>query len=309
MRGTKSKAYDGGHRVPMFIRWPKGKLATNQNIEEVSMNYDLMPTLQTMCRLKLKNKKYDGRDFSKLLQNPKIKWKHRYTVIDNNRLQQPKKWHKSAVMDKDWRLVNGKELYHIRKDIGQTTNLAEQYPEKVIEMRKAYELWWKDISPSFSRYEAYEIDSENPLLDITVHDFHSEEKLAWNQWVVRRPYIKDKILGLAKGYCIVDVKEAGDYSVKLARWPFETGYNIAQTIPQLGEKKPWYTTMPAGIDLHIKRAGISVGGLKQEVEVTGKEKYISFNLHLTKGRHVLDPYFINHKKKFSAFYVQLKKND
>lgn len=40
MRGMKTSYYDGGHRVPFFIRWPNGGLDGGRDVEDTSYHVD-----------------------------------------------------------------------------------------------------------------------------------------------------------------------------------------------------------------------------------------------------------------------------
>ena len=45
MRGQKTELWAGGHRVPCFIRWPKGGFARPSDIGGLTQVQDLLPTL------------------------------------------------------------------------------------------------------------------------------------------------------------------------------------------------------------------------------------------------------------------------
>ena len=45
LRAGKTTYYDGGHRVPCWIRWPDGKLGEPRDISTPTQNTDLLPTL------------------------------------------------------------------------------------------------------------------------------------------------------------------------------------------------------------------------------------------------------------------------
>ena len=45
MRGQKTQLWEGGHRVPCFIRWPGGDIGTPREIDELCQVQDLLPTL------------------------------------------------------------------------------------------------------------------------------------------------------------------------------------------------------------------------------------------------------------------------
>ena len=53
MRGHKTELYDGGHRVPCFIRWPGGGLGTGADVDELTGVQDVLPTLAELCGLKI----------------------------------------------------------------------------------------------------------------------------------------------------------------------------------------------------------------------------------------------------------------
>ena len=51
MRDKKTSVYEGGHRVPLFVRWPEGQLAHGASVEELTQVQDLLPTLIDLCDL------------------------------------------------------------------------------------------------------------------------------------------------------------------------------------------------------------------------------------------------------------------
>ena len=56
-------------------------------------------------------------------------YEDRMLVVDTQRNQWPEKNRNSCVMSGDWRLIDGTELYNTSTDIGQTMDVADQYPE------------------------------------------------------------------------------------------------------------------------------------------------------------------------------------
>ena len=49
LRAGKTTYYEGGHRVPCWIRWPNGKLGEPRDIATPTQNTDLLPTLCDLC--------------------------------------------------------------------------------------------------------------------------------------------------------------------------------------------------------------------------------------------------------------------
>ncbi len=135
-------------------------------------------------------------------------------VIDTQRNQWPKKGRRTTVMSKDWRLVNGSELYHTKTDAGQQKNVAKFHPERVAKMQAFYDEWWASTIPDWE-YANIPIGHEkaNPTL-ITVHDLHTEELLAWNQVQIRTSKDNPK-----DGFYSVEVVSDGGYEFPLSSYP------------------------------------------------------------------------------------------
>src|SRR5262245_38071421 len=49
LRDRKTSYYEGGHRVPCWVRWPNGKLGEPRDIDVPTQNTDLLPTLTELC--------------------------------------------------------------------------------------------------------------------------------------------------------------------------------------------------------------------------------------------------------------------
>ncbi|WP_418637323.1 arylsulfatase [Winogradskyella sp.] len=175
MKGTKNSEYEGGHRVPFFIKYPEKNIEGGRDVKELTAHLDILPTLATLCNLELpeRQKKMDGSDISSLLLGEEETIGRDYLITDSQRVQSPIKWRKSAVMSDKMRLVNGKELYDISKDPGQDNDLAAQFPKKVEQMRGYYNEWWSSVSTEFNQFPIIVLgsDNQNPI-ELTCHDTH-----------------------------------------------------------------------------------------------------------------------------------------
>ena len=49
LRDRKTSYYDGGHRVPCWVRWPAGKLGEPRDITTPAQIQDILPTLLDLC--------------------------------------------------------------------------------------------------------------------------------------------------------------------------------------------------------------------------------------------------------------------
>ena len=83
--------------------------------------------------------KFDGRSIRPLLEGKASpadgSWPDRILVTDSQRVQDPIKWRKSAVMTSRWRLVNGEEIYDIKQDPRQESDVAGAHPEVVVRLK------------------------------------------------------------------------------------------------------------------------------------------------------------------------------
>ena len=216
MRAGKGSEYDGGHRVPFFVRWPQGGLGGGHDADQLTAHIDVLPTLADLCGLDLPDGvALDGTSLASILYGDTEALRDRTLFVHSQRVADPIKWRKSAVMTERWRLVNRDELYDIEADPAQQNDLAAHHPEVVEDLRAAYEAWWTSLSTSFDGYVRIGIgaDAENPI-HLNPHDWHTtdHEQSIWNHRQVRAGQ-------MGNGYWAVNVAQAGTYEVELRRWP------------------------------------------------------------------------------------------
>jgi arylsulfatase A-like enzyme len=210
MRGFKGSEYDGGHRVPCFLRWP-GHIAAGRDIDRITAHIDLVPTLIDLCSLNTpKDVALDGVSLRPLLHGEA--WPERTLLVHSQRIDHPEKWRKCAVMTDRWRVVNGKELYDMPADPGQRTDVSGKHPEVVGALRQAYERWWADLSKRFDEYcdIALGAPEENPT-QLTCHDWHGELAPSSQESVKKRV--------VANGFWAVSVSRPGTYEITLREQP------------------------------------------------------------------------------------------
>ena len=143
LRAGKGWLYEGGIRVPVIMRWP-GKIKENE-VSAVPVNtVDFLPTFARLMNPNyVKNKDVDGEDIFSLLSNPnKAKERTLYWHYPHYSNQGGKPG--SAILRDNYKLIynyedNTTELYDIKKDVGETNNLAASYP--VIEKEFKHKLY------------------------------------------------------------------------------------------------------------------------------------------------------------------------
>ncbi len=145
----KGSPYEGGTRVPAFWRW-KGVLPENREIDELTAHIDIFPTLAGLAGSALpENGQVEGRSLLPLLQNPSAAWPDRLLFTHVGRWAKGSnpddaKFKNFAVRNSRFRLVNDGELYDIRDDPFETSNVIDQHPEVVQAMRAAFDRWWSE---------------------------------------------------------------------------------------------------------------------------------------------------------------------
>jgi arylsulfatase A-like enzyme len=141
LRSGKGSTWEGGVRVPTIAWWP-GKIAPQAVSDTVAGTIDLLPTCVALAGGKLPTEPViDGRDLSPILfgttrQSPREA--HYYFSGYNLQAVRQGPW-KLAIVPQPDAVSQGTaddakvnpRLYHLDKDIGETTNVADKYPEVV----------------------------------------------------------------------------------------------------------------------------------------------------------------------------------
>jgi arylsulfatase B len=303
MRGAKGSEYDGGHRVPLFLRWPAGGIDRKQVVGEITHAVDIVPTLMDLTGSEVPaGLKFDGVSLRPLL-DPKMDadWPGRMLVTDSQRVVDPIKWRKSAVMTNRWRLVNGTELYDIKTDPGQTTDIAAKHPEQVKTMHAFYNDWWAELEPTFSKTtEIYIGQPGQDKVTLTCHDWIGGDKAPpWSQSQVRRAggLLEGNKLTSARHQChwAVKVITPGIYEISVMRWPEEANTPIRAYLPP-GSNVPGATTAyraNPGLSLPVKQAVLRIDGNDLASKPVGDTDInITFTTELKAGSHQLAPIFL-----------------
>lgn len=302
MRGKKNSEYDGGHRVPFFIKWKNGKIEEGKDIANITAHIDVLPTLIELCNLKSKVD-FDGESLVPLIKEDDSKWKDRILITDSQRVEHPVKWRKSAVMTDKYRLVNGKELYKITEDPAQQNDIAKEHPELVSKYRVAYENWWSDVSEKFHEYAAISVGTkqENPL-QLTSHDWHSESQVPWNHKHIRTGIQEN-------GYWVLDIEKSGTYEITLSRWPLYLNKGIQEGLAKRPAIEGTSVNKSAeGKALMLTHSKMKIGTLELEEPISSNATYISFTVKLTKGEgQHLQTWFTGENLELGAYYVDILK--
>mgnify|MGYP001819031544 CR=1 FL=1 len=149
LRSGKTHIYEGGIKVPTFIRWP-GHVGSGKKTDFQALTMDILPTVADICAVPI-NHEVDGRSFRKLLlkndQQPFARPVYHMWLQDGT---------KEAMRQGDWKLVRDQkgaafELYNIAQDPYEKVDLANKHPEKLqamaqlltAHMQRANQVPWK----------------------------------------------------------------------------------------------------------------------------------------------------------------------
>lgn len=268
-RGWKGTPYEGGIRVPCFIRWPE-KIKGGRDMDRITAHIDLTPTLLDLCACAPADRPlFDGKSLMPLLtgEDGDKDWPERTLFFQWHRGDVPEAFKNSAVLGDRWKLVNGVELYDLPEDPKEEKDLASAYPEVVQEMREAYLRWFKDVGATRG-YAPVRIrlgsDHQNPVV-LTRQDWHDADN-----------WTSD-----AAGYWEVLVEAAGSYTLTV-------------DLPACEQENV----------LHIHLAGNE----KTVPVAPGLRSVVVEGLAWNAGPARLECYLEHNKKRRGVHFVHVKKN-
>ncbi len=150
LRGGKGWVYEGGIREPWIIRYPGITEAGTVSTEPIS-SIDLYPTVAAAIDVEIDHQ-VDGANLLPALKGQSLGRKSLF-------------WHyphysnqggipAGAIREGDYKLIeryeDGRvELYDLKKDIGEQSDLAADQPDRVKEMRERLHQWYKEVDAKF----------------------------------------------------------------------------------------------------------------------------------------------------------------
>ena len=187
LRMGKGTLYEGGVRVPLFIRWP-GHITPGRRSDVPVHFADLFPTLCDAAEVPIDPKhRLDGVSLRPLFRGDPLRERTLFITFPHYlagyattpvravvRGRYKLVWHPYDHLEfEGGRVTNATtryapeplvELFDLASDPGERTNLAAQKPEKVVEMKQLFTAWMKeagakDVMPN----AAY--DARRPLFN------------------------------------------------------------------------------------------------------------------------------------------------
>lgn len=144
LRGGKVTNFEGGIRIPMFMRWP-GKITAGQIFDDPVITMDVFATISGAAGLPIPvDRQMDGSDLLRYVNNRDSIPPHQnlYWQRGNSR----------AIRAGDWKVLWNREfgdtlLYNLVKDPGETEDLFQEDPALARQLIRIHS-GWSDSLPS-----------------------------------------------------------------------------------------------------------------------------------------------------------------
>ncbi len=148
LKAGKGWLYEGGIRVPLFVKW-SSQLEPRVDQQSIVLGMDIFPTLLDLA-LDQKVEGLDGQSFEKVLRADDT-WDDR-TVFWHSRKARPHSTgdaKMSVVRSGDFKLVHyfkedRYELYNLKEDIGEQNDLSKSNPEMLATLSRKLKEWKKE---------------------------------------------------------------------------------------------------------------------------------------------------------------------
>jgi arylsulfatase len=170
-REGKSTSWEGGTRVPLWIRWP-GKVEAGGTNSMLMTNMDVLPTLVAATGARLPKKQIDGINFlpvwtGKTTTDPRqvfyyyfgknnlenVRYKHWKLVLPHQSATYAPLHGKDGNAGKIGRVDVPMALYDLAHDPGEAYDVQENYPDIVKKILELAELARQDMGDDLTRRE------------------------------------------------------------------------------------------------------------------------------------------------------------
>lgn len=176
LRGGKGYQWEGGLRIPFFVRFPR-EVDAGQTTDIPFSGADLYPSLLSLVDLPVpENQVIDGRDMvgsinSGVAPDRALYWHYPHY---GNQGGDPS----SVIRRNNYKLVHyhetdRDELYDLSADPGERTDLANQYPERVTALRQELLSWLSSVGARFPQRDP----DYDPVKAASVADYRQDTLL------------------------------------------------------------------------------------------------------------------------------------
>lgn len=155
LRGSKFSVFEGGVKVPAFIRWPQ-HIESGGIRTQFCTNIDWFPTLAEYCKIQLPDRKIDGKSIADIISSKTVKTHHDEFYWQCLGTKENPQW---AVREGDWKLLHnpiesdkkelnadGFMLVNLSADSTEHTNEITTHPEIAEKLKAKYQAWIGEVS-------------------------------------------------------------------------------------------------------------------------------------------------------------------
>ncbi len=185
LREGKGTMFEGGYRVPTLMWWP-GKITAGTSCDELASTIDLLPTVARLIDVPLPDHKIDGKEILELMagiegavspheafycyyrggelqavrdRRWKLHFPHQYRTMEGQPMGgggRPGRYRQEQI---------GPELFDLKNDIGETTNVADQYPDVIAYLQRHAEIARTELGDKLTDRQGSEIRPHGKLED------------------------------------------------------------------------------------------------------------------------------------------------
>jgi arylsulfatase A-like enzyme len=146
LRSQKGYPYEGGIRVPTVVKWP-GKVAAGKQSDLPIVTLDWAPTILDYMGLNPQEQGGDGRSLVEVLKGNVLESRDLFWHFPHYRGADVVPY--SIIRSGEYKLIHyfdmqPDELYFLVDDPRETTNLANQFPARVSQLKASLKAWWQE---------------------------------------------------------------------------------------------------------------------------------------------------------------------
>ncbi len=152
LRGRKGSVYEGGHRVPGVFWWP-GTIEPGTESTQTAALFDLLPTFVDLIGIEGEFD-FDGISIQALLKGGALPERPLFWRPGGLSPYEPSSENgqdvEKAVRVGPWKLVaqpgyEAVELFNLESDVAEEHNLAAQYPERAVALKRQLQEWEQEM--------------------------------------------------------------------------------------------------------------------------------------------------------------------
>ncbi|NJB35204.1 arylsulfatase [Croceivirga sp. JEA036] len=299
-KGIKGDKREGGHRVPFFIKWPKGNIYGGKDINSLAAHVDVLPTLASLCKISLDGFSGDGMDLTPVLKGNVEKLDRHLFLHNRQDWRAPRLLEDGVVLQEEWRLLQGKRLYNIEEDPKQLNNLAELYQSRVAAMRQANQEFYKKAAKSKVYSQLSTAIIGHPAqkeIKLTIQHAIGEDSGIWKtEHIATGIKNKNNMHALA-------IEKSGTYKISCRRWPKEIEgpvHGLPFTIPE-GQMRY--------VAIAPEKVRVSIANQILEKTIEKDEVSIDFKVQLEPGKTLLTADFLDSEETYGVYYIYITKEN